>query len=90
MAGTGCQVTLHHVVRIPRAQWGATTAAQAMIPAARMRSARPDPELRVALEAMDRDGVSRPVMVADHAVGILRREDIPSFLRAAQQLRGRA
>ena len=27
MAGTGCQVTLHHVVRIPRAQWGATTAA---------------------------------------------------------------
>jgi hypothetical protein len=31
---------------------------------------------------MDRDGVSQlPVMVADHAVGILRREDILSFLR---------
>jgi len=84
-------LTLHHVVQIPRAQWGATTAAQAMIPAARMRSARPDTELRAALEAMDRDGVSQlPVMVADHAVGILRREDILSFLRAAQQLRGRA
>jgi Zn-dependent protease len=84
-------LTLHHVVQLPRAQWGATTAAQAMIPAARMRSARPDTELRVALEAMDRNGVSQlPVMVADHAVGILRREDILSFLRAAQQLRGRA
>lgn len=84
-------LTLHHVVHIPRAQWGTTTAAQAMIPAARMRSARPDTELRAALEAMDRDGVSQlPVMVADHAVGILRREDILSFLRAAQQLRGRA
>ena len=84
-------LTLHHVVQIPRAQWGATTAAQAMIPATRMRSARPDTELRAALEAMDRDGVGQlPVIVADHAVGILRREDILSFLRAAQQLRGRA
>jgi Zn-dependent protease/CBS domain-containing protein len=84
-------LTLHHVVQIPRAQWGATTAAQAMIPAARMRSARPDTELRAALEAMVRDGVSQlPVMVADHAVGVLRREDILSFLRAARQLRGRA
>jgi Zn-dependent protease/CBS domain-containing protein len=84
-------LTLDDVVRIPRAQWGAITAAQAMIPAVRMRAARPDTELRAALEAMDRDGVSQlPVMVADHAVGILRREDILSFLRAAQQLRGRA
>ena len=84
-------LTLHHVVQIPRAQWGTSTAAQAMIPAARMKSARPDTELRAALAAMDRDGVSQlPVMVADHAVGILRREDILSFLRAAQQLRRRA
>ena len=84
-------LTLHHVVQIPRAQWGATTVAQAMIPATRMRSARPDTELRAALEAMDRDGVSQlPVMVADHAVGILRREDILSFLGAARQVRGRA
>jgi Zn-dependent protease len=84
-------LTLHHVVQIPRAQWGATTAAQAMIPTGRMRSARPDTELRAALEAMVRDGVSQlPVMVADHAVGVLRREDILNFLRAARQLRGRA
>jgi len=84
-------LTLHHVVQIPRAQWGTTTTAQAMIPAARMRSARPDTELRAALEAMDRDGVSQlPVMVADHAVGMLRRDDILSFLRAARQLQGRA
>jgi predicted transcriptional regulator len=56
-----------------------------------MRSARPDTELRAALEAMDRDGVSQlPVMVADHAVGMLRRDDILSFLRAARQLQARA
>jgi len=53
-----------------------------------MPSTRPDTELRAALEVMDRDVVSQlPVMVADHAVGVLRREDILSFVRAAQQLR---
>lgn len=84
-------LTLHHVIQIPRAQWGTTTTAQAMIPVARMRSARPDTGLKAALAAMDRNGVSQlPVMVADHAVGILRREDILRFLRAAQQLRRRA
>ena len=81
-------LTLHHVVQIPRAQWGATIAEQAMIPAARMRSARPDAELKTALAEMDRDGVSQlPVMVDHRVVGMLRREDIISFLRAAQQLR---
>jgi len=81
-------LTLHHVVQIPRAQWGATIAEQAMIPAARMRSARPDAELKTALAEMDRDGVGQlPVMVDHRVVGMLRREDIISFLRAAQQLR---
>ena len=80
-------LTLHHVVQIPRTQWGTTTAEQAMIPVARMRSARPDTELRTALEAMDRDGVNQlPVMMDHSAVGVLRREDIISFLRVAQQL----
>lgn len=84
-------LTLHHVVQIPRGHWGTTTAEQAMIPAARMRSARPDTELRASLAEMDRDGVSQlPVMMDGHAVGMLRREDVISFLRAAQQLRGRA
>ncbi len=80
-------LTLHHVVQIPRIQWGTTTAEQAMIPAARMRSARPESELKTALAEMDRDGVSQlPVMVDHQVVGMLRREDIISFLRAAQQL----
>ena len=80
-------LTLHDVLQIPRAQWGATTAEQAMIPAGRMRSARPDTELREALEEMDRDGVSQlPVVVDRQAVGMLRREDIIGFLRVAQQL----
>jgi Zn-dependent protease len=80
-------LTLHRVVQIPRARSGATTVEEAMIPAARMRSARPDTELKAALAEMDRDGVSQlPVLVDHQVVGMLRREDIISFLRAAQQL----
>jgi amino acid transporter len=56
-------LTLHRVVQVPRTQWTTTTAEQAMIPAARMKSARPDTELKVGLTEMDRDGVSQlPVM----------------------------
>ncbi len=80
-------LTLHHVVQIARVQWETTTAEQAMIPAARMRSARPESELKTALAEMDRDGVGQlPVMVDRQVVGMLRREDIIGFLRAAQQL----
>jgi Zn-dependent protease/CBS domain-containing protein len=80
-------LTLHHVVQIPRTRWGTTTAEQAMIPAARMKSARPDTELSAGLAEMDRDGVSQlPVMVDHQVVGMLRREDIISFLRGARQL----
>ena len=80
-------LTLHHLVQIPRAQWATTTAEQAMIPAARMKAARPDTELKVGLAEMDRDGVGQlPVMVDGRVVGMLRREDVIGFLRAAQQL----
>jgi Zn-dependent protease/CBS domain-containing protein len=80
-------LTLHRVVQIPRTQWTATTAEQAMIPAARMKSARPDTELKAGLAEMDRDGVSQlPVMVDGQVVGMLRREDVIDFLRAVQQI----
>jgi Zn-dependent protease len=80
-------LTLHRVLQIPRTRWEATTAEEAMIPSAHMRSARPDTELRAALAEMDRDGVSQlPVLVDQQVVGVLRREDVIGFLRAAQQL----
>ena len=44
-----------------------------------------------ALAEMDRDGVSQlPVMVDHRVAGKLRREDIITFLRAAQRLRAGA
>jgi Zn-dependent protease len=79
-------LTLHQVKEIPRADWPTTTAAQAMISAEQMKRIRPDAELWVALEEMDRDGVNQlPVMVDDQIQGVLGRDDVIGTLRTLSE-----
>jgi CBS domain-containing protein len=79
-------LTLHDVKEIPRSDWPTTTAAQAIIPAERMKRIRPDAELGDALGEMDRDGANRlPVMVGDRIQGVLGRDDVISLLRATAE-----
>lgn len=80
-------LTLHDIKELPRAEWPATTAAQAMIPVAQVKRLQPDEELWSAIEEMNRDGVNQlPVMTDGHIEGMLRREDIISYLRNVQDL----
>jgi Zn-dependent protease len=80
-------LTLHDIKELPRAEWPATTAAQAMIPVAQMKRIPPDEELWAAIEEMNRDGVNQlPVMTDGHIEGMLRREDIIGYLRNLQEL----
>ncbi len=80
-------LTLHHLKEIPRSDWHATTATQAMIPAGQMKQVRPDAELEEALEEMDRDGVNQlPVMTDGQIQGMLSREDVVGYLRTLQEL----
>jgi Zn-dependent protease len=75
-------LTLHDVREIPRSDWPTTTAAQAMIPAERMKRIQPDAELGDVLGEMDRDGVNQlPVMAGDQLQGVLGRGDVISLLR---------
>jgi predicted transcriptional regulator len=79
-------LTLHAIKQIPRSDWPATPAAQAMIPAAQMKRIRPETELVVALEEMDRDGVNQlPVMAGNQIQGMLGRDDVISFLRTLSE-----
>jgi len=79
-------LTLHSIRKILPSDWPFTTAAQAMIPAERMKRIRPDAELVVALEGMDRDGVNQlPVMVGDQIQGVLGRDDVISLLRTLSE-----
>ena len=83
-------LTLHDFKRIPRSDWPTTTAAQAMIPAEKMKRIRPDAELVTALEEMDRDGVNQlPVMVDGQIQGLLGRDDVISLLRTLGEFKPR-
>jgi predicted transcriptional regulator len=81
-------LTLHNVKSIPSSAWLTTTAAQVMIPAAKMVSIRPEADLVDALGEMDRDGVNQlPVMTADQIQGILGRDDVINFLHTMSEIR---
>jgi Zn-dependent protease len=80
-------LTLHDIKDLPRAEWPATTAAQAMIPLAQVKRIQPNEELWAAIEEMNHDGVNQlPVMTDGHIEGMLRREDIIGYLRNLQDL----
>jgi Zn-dependent protease len=79
-------LTLHNVKAIPPSDWLTTTAAQVMIPVAKMKWIRPEAELVDALGEMDRDGVNQlPVMAGDQILGVLGRDDVIGFLRTLSE-----
>jgi len=81
-------LTLHHIKGIPRSAWPTTTVAQIIIPASEMKRIGPDEDLWQAVEKMDRDGVNQlPVMSNGTVLGVLRREDVISYLRTLRELR---
>jgi CBS domain-containing protein len=80
-------LTLHDIKALPREEWPAATAAQAMIPLAQVKRVTPDEELWPAIEEMNQDGVNQlPVMTNGHIEGMLRREDVIRYLRNLQEL----
>lgn len=80
-------LTLNMIKEVPRNEWAATTAGQAMLPMTDVKRVRPDSELWDALKEMDRDGVNQlPVMIDGCCMGMLRREDLIGFLRTRREL----
>ena len=80
-------LTLHRLKEIPRGQWPAKTAAQAVIPLEEMRKIQPDAELWSAMQEMARDGVNQlPVMQDGEIVGMITREDVISYLHTLQEI----
>ena len=80
-------LTVHEIKKISQSEWSTTTAAQAMIPAAKLKCVRPDTNLVDALGEMDRDGVSQlPVMDGDQIMGVLGRDDVISLLHTLSEI----
>jgi Zn-dependent protease/CBS domain-containing protein len=83
-------MTLSRIKEVPRSDWATTTAGQAMLPLKESKRVSPDTALSAAMQLMDRNGVNQlPVMSHDRVLGMLRREDIVSFLGTLQELGSR-
>jgi Zn-dependent protease/CBS domain-containing protein len=80
-------MTLQRIKDVPRSEWAATRAEQAMLPLNQLKSIDPDAELWTAFEKLDRDGVNQMPVTRNHrVVGMLSRDDVISFLRTLQDL----
>jgi CBS domain-containing protein len=80
-------LTLYDIKNQDRTEWPTTRAAQVMIPLAKVKRVQPDDQLWAAIEEMNHDGVNQlPVMANGHVEGMLRRQDIISYLRNLQDL----
>jgi len=80
-------LTLPRIKQVPRSDWATTTAEHAMLPLEESKRVSPDTALSAAIQLMDRDGVNQlPVMSDGKVVGMLRREDVVSFLGTLQEL----
>jgi CBS domain-containing protein len=75
-------LTLHDIKELPRTDWPMTMVYQAMIPLDQLKRTDPNADLWDAIEEMNHDGVNQlPVMKDGEILGILRREDVISYLR---------
>jgi Zn-dependent protease len=80
-------LTLHDIKEVQRDTWSTTTAREIMVPMANLKRIGPETELWDAIEEMERDGVNQlPVMIDGQMVGMLRRDDIISYLRVVREL----
>jgi Zn-dependent protease/CBS domain-containing protein len=75
-------LTLHDIKERPRDDWPMTMVTQVMIPVGQLKRTEPNADLWDAIEEMNHDGVNQlPVMTDGQILGMLRREDIISYLR---------
>lgn len=80
-------MTLHRIKDVPRLEWATTSAAQVMLPLEQLKQIDPGIGLWDALQNMDRDGVNQlPVTRDNQVIGLLRREDVITFIRTLHEL----
>ncbi len=82
-------VTLHHLQKVPKAEWPAATVDQISIPHSELRTVQANTDLWQALMEMDQEGVAQlPVMSGGKVVGMLSRGDLITFLSRMHELDG--
>jgi Zn-dependent protease len=79
-------MTLERIRQVPRERWATARLAAVMLPLEQSIRVNSDTELWSALQQMDRDGVNQlPVTRDGRIVGMLRREDVITFLKSLME-----
>ena len=80
-------ITLHNVKEIPKEMWSTTSVADAMIPAGRMITVKPDDGLFEVFEQLTSEDVNQlPVLENGNVVGMVARDTVLAFIRAKTEL----
>jgi len=77
-------ISAYQMRQVPEAMWDATTAAQAMVPSARLRATSPDERASDVLIEMETEELQHMPVVADgRVVGVISRDRLVGVLRQA-------
>jgi Zn-dependent protease/predicted transcriptional regulator len=80
-------LTLHNIKGVAQDRWPMTTVGQVMTPLDGLKRVSPDEELWTAMRNMTEEGVNQlPVMDDGRLLGMLRRDNIVSFIRLKGEL----
>jgi Zn-dependent protease len=80
-------ITLHSIKAVPRDAWPVTSAAQAMIPVAELKTVDADASALDVLRLLDQSNINQiPVLEAGRLAGMISREQIVRFIRMKAEL----
>jgi CBS domain-containing protein len=80
-------LTLHNIKGVSQDRWSMTTVGQVMTPLDGLKRVSPDEELWTAMRHMTEGGVNQvPVMDDGQLLGMLRRDNIVSFIKLKGEL----
>lgn len=84
-------VTMADLRRVPRDEWGTTSAYRAMTPSEKLHAMDARDDIAAALEVMARENVNQlPVMESGRFVGFITRADVLRLVRVRSELGGGA
>ena len=80
-------VTINDVKRVPRDQWTAKTAREAMTPLRDLKSVRPNQDLATVLRILTEENINQvPVMEDSNIIGMIARDNLLSFINIRGEL----
>jgi Zn-dependent protease len=81
-------LTMQNIKSVPQAKWDETRVEQIMVPAEKLKTARPDQDALSVVEQMDESEINQmPVASEGKVIGVVSRDNLLRFLRTHTELK---